>query len=111
MEGRQDLREVGAGMTKKDKQIEMLLRALSDARMRAGDLYAESPEGSREEDALDTACMLISQAWNIIKDEARATGKPAFPIEGCTRCDCGCKYWDGNVCHSCGSKYRVEVPA
>lgn len=27
------------------------------------------------------------------------------PTEGVTRCDCGSKYWDGNVCHSCGERY------
>lgn len=22
--------------------------------------------------------------------------------EGCTRCECGCKYWENDVCVSCG---------
>ena len=34
--------------------------------------------------------------------------KPA-PIEGCTRCYCGAKYWDADVCHSCGDKYRPVI--
>lgn len=25
-----------------------------------------------------------------------------FPEEGCTRCHCGAKYWDGLKCASCG---------
>ena len=31
------------------------------------------------------------------------------PLEGCDRCHCGAKYWDGNVCHSCGEKWRPVV--
>lgn len=31
---------------------------------------------------------------------------PNTPEEGCTRCDCGSKYWDGNRCHSCGDRFR-----
>lgn len=29
----------------------------------------------------------------------------ALPEEGWTRCSCGSKYWDGDVCHSCGTKW------
>jgi hypothetical protein len=25
-----------------------------------------------------------------------------FAKEGCTRCECGCKYWENDHCHSCG---------
>jgi len=32
--------------------------------------------------------------------------RPTAPIEGVTRCPCGAKYWDGNVCHSCGETFR-----
>lgn len=28
------------------------------------------------------------------------------PQEGCTRCGCGSKYWDGDFCASCGERYR-----
>ncbi len=28
------------------------------------------------------------------------------PIEGCTFCGCGSKYWDGDICHSCGERFR-----
>ena len=33
------------------------------------------------------------------------------PVEGIDRCYCGSKYWDENVCHSCGEKFvkREEV--
>jgi hypothetical protein len=24
-------------------------------------------------------------------------------LEGCTRCDCGCKYWENDRCVDCGS--------
>lgn len=31
------------------------------------------------------------------------------PVEGCTRCWCGAKYWDfrshGIFCHSCGERF------
>ena len=27
------------------------------------------------------------------------------PVEGVDRCYCGSKYWDENVCHSCGEKF------
>lgn len=27
--------------------------------------------------------------------------------EGCTRCECGCKYWENDVCVSCGEPYRI----
>lgn len=27
------------------------------------------------------------------------------PVEGIDRCYCGSKYWDENVCHSCGEKF------
>lgn len=30
---------------------------------------------------------------------------PAFPEEGCTRCYCGAKYWDGTRCASCGEEW------
>lgn len=39
------------------------------------------------------------------------------PVEGCTRCWCGCKYWDFNAyrnpglsewfCHSCEEPFRT----
>jgi hypothetical protein len=29
----------------------------------------------------------------------------ATPREGIDRCDCGSKYWDGIVCHSCGETF------
>lgn len=41
---------------------------------------------------------------NLFTDEV-------VPTEGVTRCDCGSKYWDENVCHSCGEKYRPDVAA
>lgn len=28
------------------------------------------------------------------------------PLEGVTRCACGCKYWDGTTCHSCGERWK-----
>lgn len=33
------------------------------------------------------------------------TTKTKLPQEGCTRCHCGAKYWDGDICHSCGTKW------
>lgn len=44
--------------------------------------------------------------------ERALSGAPApdmpgpLPREGIDRCDCGSKYWDGDVCHSCGEKWR-----
>lgn len=35
----------------------------------------------------------------------------ALPREGCDRCWCGAKYWDGNICHSCGEQYDPDVDA
>ena len=29
----------------------------------------------------------------------------ARPKDGLHRCDCGCKYWEGKKCHSCGQKW------
>ena len=26
--------------------------------------------------------------------------------EGCSRCDCGCKYWENDRCIDCGAKYE-----
>ena len=31
---------------------------------------------------------------------------PNTPEEGCTRCDCGSKYWDGLTCHSCKETFK-----
>lgn len=31
---------------------------------------------------------------------------PAHPEEGCTRCYCGCKYWEDDTCIDCGYRYR-----
>lgn len=28
-----------------------------------------------------------------------------LPVEGCDRCVCGAKYWDGDRCHSCGDRW------
>lgn len=28
------------------------------------------------------------------------------PTDGLTRCDCGAKYWNDDVCASCGERYR-----
>lgn len=25
--------------------------------------------------------------------------------EGCSRCECGCKYWEHDVCIDCGTRY------
>jgi hypothetical protein len=32
-------------------------------------------------------------------------GNMEKPVEGVDRCYCGSKYWDENVCHSCGEKF------
>lgn len=32
-------------------------------------------------------------------------GNAPLPEEGCDRCACGSKYWDGDRCHSCGEKF------
>lgn len=29
-----------------------------------------------------------------------------IPVEGCTRCWCGAKYWDGLTCASCGEIFK-----
>lgn len=29
--------------------------------------------------------------------------------EGCTRCECGCKYWENDTCIDCGNKYVPNV--
>lgn len=28
--------------------------------------------------------------------------------EGCDRCPCGCKYWENDVCVSCGEPFRED---
>ena len=28
--------------------------------------------------------------------------------EGCDRCDCGCKYWEGDFCIDCGTEHDPE---
>jgi hypothetical protein len=28
--------------------------------------------------------------------------------EGCSRCECGCKYWEGNCCIGCGTTHDPE---
>jgi len=28
------------------------------------------------------------------------------PVEGVTRCECGSKYWDGMLCHSCREEWK-----
>lgn len=30
------------------------------------------------------------------------------PREGYDLCPCGCKYWDGDRCHSCGETYKED---
>lgn len=30
------------------------------------------------------------------------------PQEGLDRCPCGAKYWDGDNCHSCGSRFNPD---
>jgi hypothetical protein len=27
-------------------------------------------------------------------------------LEGCDRCSCGCKYWEKDVCVSCGETFK-----
>ena len=29
--------------------------------------------------------------------------------EGCTRCQCGSKYWENDICHSCGKPFLALV--
>lgn len=29
--------------------------------------------------------------------------------EGCTRCACGCKYWENDTCIDCGTKYVLNA--
>jgi hypothetical protein len=31
--------------------------------------------------------------------------------EGCDRCPCGAKYWENDVCVSCGAPFKTELPA
>lgn len=31
-------------------------------------------------------------------------------VEGCTRCDCGCKYWERDLCVDCGAEAVVPCP-
>lgn len=33
----------------------------------------------------------------------------ASPREGIDRCACGCKYWDGNRCHSCKEIFQPDA--
>ncbi len=33
-----------------------------------------------------------------------------LPIEGVTRCPCGAKYWDADICASCGERYSPAPP-
>ena len=32
-----------------------------------------------------------------------------FAKEGCTRCECGSKYWENDICHSCGKPFLALV--
>ena len=48
--------------------------------------------------------------WSQVDPTAWINGRmrkviEVHPQEGCTRCWCGSKYWDGDICHSCGTKY------
>ena len=40
-----------------------------------------------------------------VEDIWTQAGSDKHPQEGCTRCWCGSKYWDGDICHSCGEKW------
>lgn len=42
------------------------------------------------------------------KDDCPPHGipRPPLPREGVDRCHCGAKYWDGDLCHSCGGRWR-----
>ena len=32
-----------------------------------------------------------------------------FAKEGCTRCECGSKYWENDICHSCEKPFLALV--
>lgn len=33
-----------------------------------------------------------------------------MPGNGCDRCECGCKYWEGDTCIDCGAAYVPNIP-
>ncbi len=60
-------------------------------------------------------------AWSLLNDRERrkaatrirnahlVPGRNAdLPQEGCDRCPCGCKYWNGKFCVDCGDKFVRE---
>ena len=52
----------------------------------------------------------------LFQEAAKARRDRAKPIDlgnqtaksGCDRCDCGCKYWEKDVCVDCGTKHDPE---
>lgn len=49
-----------------------------------------------------------------IREYLRARGSKPIDLgnktaeEGCDRCDCGCKYWEKDICIDCGAKHDPE---
>lgn len=40
--------------------------------------------------------------------EPAGAAEKLMPREGCDRCECGCKYWEGGRCIDCGTVFRPE---
>ena len=51
-----------------------------------------------------------AERWSARNRDVKYTVEPTddMPNEGIDLCACGSKYWDGNVCHSCGAKFKPE---
>src|SRR5262245_3170346 len=48
----------------------------------------------------------LGGAMRLYKGEPFNSNQTA--TEGCSRCECGCKYWEGDRCIDCGTKHDPE---
>lgn len=64
-------------------------------------------EGAEEQSAgesYDTAALTMCERGHSGDEAPEIRTGP--PENGCDRCWCGCKYWDGNKCIDCGEEFR-----
>lgn len=56
-----------------------------------------------------TSMQAAKRSASKLMAEVRDTAEGAEPREGCDRCHCGSKYWEGRMCVSCGSYWSPRV--
>lgn len=68
------------------------------------------PETIVEYAHTEAAAKRVAEQWSIRQPLVKYSAEPAddMPQEGVDRCICGSKYWDDNLCHSCGAKFKPE---